>query len=79
MSDYCKSCRYKVADRLGPDACPFNYLYWTFLETNRKALGKNPRIGMVLKNLDRFEPADIQLMFEQRKSLLKVFQPTGNY
>ncbi len=31
MSDYCKSCAYKVKDKTGPDACPFNLLYWHFL------------------------------------------------
>ena len=31
MSDYCKGCRYKVAEKAGQDACPFNYLYWNFL------------------------------------------------
>lgn len=32
MSDYCKSCRYKVNDKTGKDACPFNTLYWHFLD-----------------------------------------------
>ena len=31
MPDYCKSCRYKVSKKNGPDACPFNYLYWYLL------------------------------------------------
>ncbi len=79
MSDYCKSCRYKVAERTGPDACPFNYLYWTFLEANRKKLETNPRIGMVLKNLDKFDPQTLQDMREQKQSLLKQLTPTGQY
>jgi deoxyribodipyrimidine photolyase-related protein len=79
MSDYCGSCRYNVADRVGPDACPFNYLYWTFLETHRKTLAKNPRIGMVLKNLDRFDEAELKQMRQQRTVLLKVLQPSGEY
>jgi deoxyribodipyrimidine photolyase-related protein len=35
MSDYCGSCRYKVKKRTGPDACPFNALYWDFLARHR--------------------------------------------
>ena len=42
MSDYCSSCRYKVKLKNGPDACPFNYLYWNFLNNQRKKLENNP-------------------------------------
>ena len=45
MSDYCGSCRYDVKKRTGPDACPFNALYWDFLDRNRAKLGKNPRLA----------------------------------
>ena len=47
MSDYCASCRYDVKKRTGPDACPFNALYWDFLDRNRAKLGKNPRLGQI--------------------------------
>ena len=53
MSDYCKKCSYKVAKKNGPDACPFNYLYWDFLDRNREKLKNNHRIGMMYKTFDR--------------------------
>ena len=53
MSDYCKSCRYKVSEKTGEDACPFNYLYWNFLDRNRDKLEDTGRMGLVFKNLDR--------------------------
>jgi deoxyribodipyrimidine photolyase-related protein len=53
MSNYCKTCSYKVAKKNGPDACPFNYLYWDFLSRNREKLQSNHRIGMMYKNYDR--------------------------
>ncbi|MEM7397081.1 MAG: cryptochrome/photolyase family protein, partial [Verrucomicrobiota bacterium] len=28
MSNYCKSCRYKPGEAVGPEACPFTTLYW---------------------------------------------------
>ncbi|MEQ9126151.1 MAG: cryptochrome/photolyase family protein, partial [Alphaproteobacteria bacterium] len=43
MSDYCAGCAYSPRKKLGPGACPFNYLYWAFLMRNRKALEDNPR------------------------------------
>ena len=53
MSDYCKNCRYKVSKKSGPDACPFNYLYWNFLARNRDKLNANPRLGFMYKTYDR--------------------------
>jgi deoxyribodipyrimidine photolyase-related protein len=53
MSDYCKNCNYKVTKKNGPDACPFNYLYWDFLDRNRNKLQSNHRIGMMYKTFDR--------------------------
>ena len=53
MSNYCKNCSYKVTKKNGPDACPFNYLYWDFLERNREKLVSNHRIGMMYKIFDR--------------------------
>jgi deoxyribodipyrimidine photolyase-related protein len=53
MSDYCKHCSYKVSKKNGPDACPFNYLYWDFLDRNREKLQSNHRISMMYKTFDR--------------------------
>lgn len=53
MSDYCQGCRYKPALSGGPEACPFNALYWQFLVENRDVLGRNPRLAMPYRTLDR--------------------------
>lgn len=45
MSDYCGGCRYRVKQRTGPDACPFNALYWHFLDRNAARLSRNPRLA----------------------------------
>ena len=58
MSDYCGGCRYKVKDRTGPDACPFNSLYWDFLARHRDLLGKNHRLLRMYDGWDRFAPAE---------------------
>jgi deoxyribodipyrimidine photolyase-related protein len=55
MSNYCKSCKYDVSKKSGPDACPFNYLYWNFLLKNKDKLDKNPRIALTYKTLDKME------------------------
>lgn len=55
MSNYCKACPYDVNDTTGEQACPFNALYWDFLERNRQRLHNNPRMGMMYRNLERME------------------------
>jgi deoxyribodipyrimidine photolyase-related protein len=55
MGNYCKNCRYKVAETVGDSACPFNALYWDFLERHRQKLQGNPRMGMMYRNLDRMD------------------------
>ena len=57
MSDYCAPCRYKPSVKTGPDACPFNYLYWNFMLEHRAKLGANQRLSMVYRNLDRMDQA----------------------
>ena len=53
MSNYCGSCRYKPAVKNGPNACPFNYLYWDFIDRSAPKLRGNPRMGFMYKTLDR--------------------------
>jgi deoxyribodipyrimidine photolyase-related protein len=56
MSDYCNHCRYKPDVKLGPKACPFNYLYWDFLLRNEQHLKSNPRMAMPYRTLAKMEP-----------------------
>ena len=53
MSDYCKGCSYKVKDKTGPDACPFNLMYWHFLDRHREKFSNNHRMGNMYRVWDR--------------------------
>jgi deoxyribodipyrimidine photolyase-related protein len=55
MSDYCDRCSYRPDVKLGPEACPFNYLYWDFLMRNEPRLRKNPRMAMPYRTLAKME------------------------
>lgn len=56
MSDYCGKCRYDVKQKTGPDACPFNALYWDFLARHREALKDNSRLWRMYDGWDRLGP-----------------------
>ena len=45
MSDYCGGCRYDVRQKTGEEACPFNALYWDFLDRNAEKLSGNRRLA----------------------------------
>ena len=55
MSDYCRGCRYDVKQKLGEDSCPFNALYWDFLDRNAKVLRDNHRLAFPYKTLERMD------------------------
>jgi deoxyribodipyrimidine photolyase-related protein len=52
MSDYCRNCYYRVKDKTGDRACPFNLLYWHFLVRNRERFRSNPRLAQMYRVWD---------------------------
>ncbi len=50
MSDYCKRCPYDPKKAVEDDACPYNALYWDFLDRNRERFERNTRMGLVMKS-----------------------------
>lgn len=65
MSDYCKHCYYKVKEKTGDHACPFNSLYWQFMHKHRDELEKNPRIGMIYRNWDKNSDEEQTLVLDR--------------
>jgi deoxyribodipyrimidine photolyase-related protein len=51
MSDFCAGCTYDVRQKHGPNACPFNYLYWAFLIRQKDRLSDNLRMAMPYRTL----------------------------
>ncbi|MBB5685726.1 cryptochrome/photolyase family protein [Sphingobium boeckii] len=56
MSDHCGRCRYDVKQKTGPDACPFNALYWDFLARHERRFRRNRRMVQMYANWDRMAP-----------------------
>ncbi|SFB79438.1 deoxyribodipyrimidine photolyase-related protein [Marinospirillum celere] len=62
MGDHCKACHYKVNEKTGPKSCPFNSLYWHFLQRHQAELQTNPRM--------KFPYASWRKMSSEQQSLI---------
>jgi deoxyribodipyrimidine photolyase-related protein len=56
MSDHCGRCRYDVKQKTGPDACPFNALYWDFLARHERRFRRNRRMSNMYGTWDKMQP-----------------------
>ena len=58
MSNYCRNCRYDPKQKTGVRACPYTTLYWHFLDRHESALARNPRTGLMARNVARLTSAE---------------------
>ncbi|MEF2549838.1 cryptochrome/photolyase family protein [Aurantimonas sp. A2-1-M11] len=70
MSDYCGHCRYDVKQRTGPDACPFNALYWDFIARHRDKICHNPRMAQMVRTYDKFADDEQQRIADSAAAFL---------
>lgn len=60
MGNYCEKCSYNRNKRIGEDACPFNSLYWNFLDDKKEYLKNNHRMGMMYNLLSRIPAEELK-------------------
>ncbi|MEH3106032.1 MAG: cryptochrome/photolyase family protein [Sphingomonas fennica] len=77
MSDYCGRCRYDVKQKTGPDACPFNALYWDFLARNEAKLKGNQRMRNAYAGWRRMKPAVRDAYRQSAAAFLGTLKPAG--
>ncbi len=70
MSDYCKGCHYNVKEKVGPNACPLNSLYWNFIDKNYDKFASNHRMSFPVRNWDKMEQAKKIEIIEHASELL---------
>ena len=63
MSNFCKSCTYNPSDVVGENACPFNSLYWNFIDQHQDRLKNNSRLHYAYLNWDKMDQ-------EKKKNIL---------
>ncbi|NNE54296.1 MAG: cryptochrome/photolyase family protein [Sulfitobacter sp.] len=71
MSDYCKGCHYSVSKKTGEGACPFNLLYWHFLDRHRDRFKSNARMGNMYRTWDRMDEDRRETVLRDAEALLE--------
>jgi deoxyribodipyrimidine photolyase-related protein len=70
MGDHCGQCPYRRDLPTGAKACPFNALYWNFLDRHADTLGRNPRLAMPYRQLARMPESRRQALAQQAGQML---------
>ncbi|MDN3596531.1 cryptochrome/photolyase family protein [Zunongwangia endophytica] len=71
MSNYCKSCHYSVSKKTEEDACPFNSLYWNFLDDKKEYFKDNQRMNMMMSLLEKKSPEELSNIKERASKIIK--------
>ncbi len=71
MSNYCNSCHYKVSKKTEEDACPFNALYWNFLDEKQEYFKDNQRMSMMMNMLNKKDRDDLEALKKRANEIIK--------
>jgi deoxyribodipyrimidine photolyase-related protein len=69
MSDFCSSCPYTVSRTTGEGACPFNALYWDFLQENEETLRGTGRMGLMYSHVDKKDEEEWEAIRERAEEV----------
>ncbi len=75
QGNHCKQCRYNPAQMTGATACPYNSLYWRFIDNHAEYLAKNPRMSLIMANWRKRPAADKTAILAWADQLLVTLAP----
>ncbi|RJY08249.1 cryptochrome/photolyase family protein [Aurantiacibacter aquimixticola] len=78
MSDYCGDCKYSVSKKTGENSCPFNSLYWYFMDRHRDRFESNQRVGRIYSNWDRMDKSKRQDYLDTAEKFLDSLTPADS-
>ncbi|GGZ90851.1 cryptochrome/photolyase family protein [Algibacter mikhailovii] len=70
MSTYCKTCTYNKNKKTEADACPFNSLYWNFLDAKRNHLEQNFRMKMMYSLLNKMDGQELHKIKQRANHII---------
>ncbi|TAI46778.1 cryptochrome/photolyase family protein [Flagellimonas allohymeniacidonis] len=71
MGNYCQGCHYKHSEKIGDTACPFNALYWNFLDEKKSYFQDNQRMTMMLNLLKKKNPKELSALKQRAKEIIE--------
>ena len=71
MGNYCSGCAYDHHAKTSENACPFNALYWNFLDAKKEVFQDNPRMGMMLNLLSKKDDREMEQIRERAKKIIE--------
>lgn len=72
MSNFCSACHYNPNQMTEERACPFNALYWDFLERNQQKLVGNPRLNYAYLNWRKMTDERKQAILSKAKKIFSL-------
>lgn len=70
MGNYCKDCHYSHTKKTGEKSCPFNALYWNFLDEKKEFFKNNQRMSMMLSLLDKKSSDELKELRERAQEVI---------
>jgi len=75
QGNHCKQCPYTPSRTTGPGACPYNSLYWHFIDRHLERFRENPRMNLVVANWERRDNTERTVIIEWADRELKRLAP----
>jgi len=70
QGNHCAQCRYDPKKTTGEGACPYNSLYWHFIDRHHDYLKRNARMGLIVGGWQKRKPADRKAIVEWADGIL---------
>jgi deoxyribodipyrimidine photolyase-related protein len=71
MGNYCTKCDYSHTKKIGENACPFNSLYWNFLDEKKEHFNNNNRMAMMMNLLHKKDKNELQELKNRAQDIIR--------
>ncbi|MEI7668555.1 MAG: cryptochrome/photolyase family protein [Pseudomonadota bacterium] len=72
MSNYCKNCKYDPETVLEENSCPFNSLYWNFIEKNYDKIFNNNRMINIISTWNKMSEEKRNQIIKKAKKIMSL-------
>lgn len=79
MSNYCSSCEYSITKKTGEKACPFNYLYWNFVDEQHEAFEQSGRTSFMVNTYEKKSEEEKRAIKKSAEEFLDHLSRDGNF